>query len=78
VLNCSATWVDEDHDCVTDTHELFRADSKGLLAIETHCSPAPRFDEHGNQDGLKGKAWIRGKSGKRHPVTIFDVYFVAQ
>lgn len=71
-------WIDENHDGATDPDELFTLSAKGVVGIETHYSPAPRYDEHGNRYGMKGKAWVKGKNGGRHPIKIFDVIFVAQ
>ena len=66
-------WFDDNHDGVSQSHELVPLTTAGVSALFTAFSETRRIDRHGNLYKYEGEAFVL-KNGKEFKHKLFDVF----
>jgi len=71
-------WADDNHDGISQSHELSTLDAAGIVRIDTHYFTSRHRDQYGNLFRYRGRCVIRTKKGAEHEHMTYDVFFVTQ
>jgi hypothetical protein len=69
-------WADNNHDGISQSHELSSLDETGIVRIDTHYFRSKRHDQYGNEFRYRGRCVMRTKKGAEHEHMTYDVFFV--
>ena len=71
-------WADDNHDGISQSHELSSLDAAGIVRIDTHYFTSRRRDQYGNQFRYRGRCVILGKGGAEREHMTYDVFFATR